>query len=284
VAAKRSFDRAGENVGNILALEHLNLTVPDQNLAAMFYISGLGFTRDPYVDFGVFNFNNMWVNVGDQQFHLPQGKPQVFRGVIGLIVPDLDQLRWRLEQVGRALKDTQFAWRTMGDCVAMTCPWGNQIRCHAPDDVMSLGIRYLDMDVAPGTAAGIARFYRDVFAAPATCANGKAEVQIGTNQTLRFVETDGVAPYDGHHIAIYVANFSAAHGWLNAKSLVTEESDQHQYRFQAIVDPNGGNEKLCEIEHEVRSMKHPMWGRHLTNRNSGQTFLTFRRGREAFVP
>src|SRR5262245_55190991 len=183
----------------------------------MFYVSGLGFTRDPYVDFGVFNFNNMWVNVGDQQFHLPQGKAQVFRGVIGLVVPDLDQLRWRLEQVGRALKDTQFAWRTIGDCVAMTCPWGNQIRCHAPDDVMSLGIRYLDMDVAPGTATGIARFYRDVFAAPATCANGRVEVQIGTNQMLRFVETDAVAPYDGHHIAIYVANFSAAHGWLNGK-------------------------------------------------------------------
>src|SRR5262249_15644386 len=97
LAAQKTLDRAVENVGNILALEHLNLTVPDQNTAAMFYVSGLGFTRDPYVDFGVFNFNNMWVNVGDQQFHLPQGKAQVFRGVIGLIVPDLDQLRWRLE-------------------------------------------------------------------------------------------------------------------------------------------------------------------------------------------
>jgi catechol-2,3-dioxygenase len=284
VAAKRSFDRAVEDVGNILALEHLNLTVPDQNTAAMFYVSGLGFTRDPYVDFGVFNFNNMWVNVGDQQFHLPQGKAQKFRGVIGLVVPDLDQLRWRLEQVGRALKDTQFAWRTFGDCVAMTCPWGNQIRCHAPDGAMSLGIRYLDMDVPRGAAAGVARFYREIFATPAAHANGRAEVQIGTNQTLRFVETDNVADYDGHHVAIYVANFSAAHDWLAAKSLVTEESDQHQYRFQAIVDPNGGNEKLCEIEHEVRSMKHPMWGRNLTNRNAGQTFLTFRRGREAFVP
>ncbi len=72
----RKFDRGVEDVGNILALEHLNLTVPDQATAALFYVSGLGFTRDPYVDFGVFNFNNMWVNVGDQQFHLPQGKAQ----------------------------------------------------------------------------------------------------------------------------------------------------------------------------------------------------------------
>ena len=31
-----------------MGLEHLNLTVPDQQLAIRFYISGLGFTRDPY--------------------------------------------------------------------------------------------------------------------------------------------------------------------------------------------------------------------------------------------
>jgi hypothetical protein len=280
----RKFDRHVEDVGNIVALEHLNLTVPDQNTAALFYVSGLGFTRDPYVDFGVFNFNNMWVNLGDQQFHLPQGKAQRFRGTIGLVVPNLDQLRWRLDQVGRGLKDTQFAWQAQDDHVAVTCPWGNRIRCHAADDAMSLGIRYLDMDVPAGAADGIARFYRDVFATPASCTNGTTEVHIGTNQILRFVERAEVDAYDGHHVAIYVANFSAAHDWLERNTLVTEESDQHQYRFQALVDPEHPNVTLAEIEHEVRSMKHPMFGRNLTNRNSGQTFLTFRRGREAFVP
>jgi hypothetical protein len=29
---------------------------------------GLGLTRDPYLNAGV---ENMWVNIGDQQFHLP---------------------------------------------------------------------------------------------------------------------------------------------------------------------------------------------------------------------
>ena len=43
------FNRAEENVGNILNMEHVNLTVPDQQLAALFYVSGLGFTRDPYI-------------------------------------------------------------------------------------------------------------------------------------------------------------------------------------------------------------------------------------------
>ena len=96
--------------------------------------------------------------------------------------------------------------------------------------------------------------------------------------------TGDVDAYDGHHIAIYVANFSAAHDWLDERALITEESDQHQYRFQAIVDPKSGNGPLVELEHEVRSMRHPMWGRNLTNRNSNQTFMTFHRGREAFVP
>ncbi len=281
----RKFDRGVEDVGNILALEHLNLTVPDQAAAALFYVSGLGFTRDPYVDFGVFNFNNMWVNVGDQQFHLPQGKAQRFRGSIGLVVPDLDKLRWRLDQVSRSLTETQFAWKASGDQVEVTCPWGNRLLCHAPDKSMTLGIRYLDMDVPAGTASSIASFYREVFATPATDADGVAEVQMGTNQTMRFTERDGeVGAYDGHHIAIYVANFSAAHDWLDAHTLITEESDQHQYRFQALVDPTRSNGALVEIEHEVRSMRHPMWGRRLTNRNSNQTFMTFHRGREAFVP
>ena len=53
------FNRVEENVGNILNMEHVNLTVPDQQLAALFYVSGLGFTRDPYIDFGTFN---MWIN------------------------------------------------------------------------------------------------------------------------------------------------------------------------------------------------------------------------------
>lgn len=280
----RKYDRGVEDVGNILALEHLNLTVPNHTVAMQFYVSGLGLTRDPYVDFGVFNFNNMWINAGDQQFHLPEGKPQRFRGHIGLVVPDLDQLRWRLDQVGKSLKDTAFGWEVYDDHIGVTCPWGNELRCHAPDAAMSLGIRYLDMDVAPGAAPAIAQFYRDVYATPACAADGIAEVRIGTNQTLRFIEKDGeIARYDGHHIAIYVANFSAAHDWLDARSLVTEESDQHQYRFQALVDPADGK-VLAELEHEVRSMKHPQWGRRLVNRNAGQTFVTFHRGREAFVP
>ena len=52
---KAQFDRARDDVGNVIALEHVNLTVPDQQIAALFYVTGLGGTRDPYIDFGTFN-------------------------------------------------------------------------------------------------------------------------------------------------------------------------------------------------------------------------------------
>ena len=65
---------AEEDVGNIVSLEHINVQVPDQSLAILFYVVGLGFTRDPYLTVGL---GNMWINVGEQQFHLPTRKAQV---------------------------------------------------------------------------------------------------------------------------------------------------------------------------------------------------------------
>ena len=65
---KKQFDRAAEDLANVVGLEHVNVTVPDHRLATLFYITGLGFTRDPYLVTGVVN---MWVNIGRSQFHLP---------------------------------------------------------------------------------------------------------------------------------------------------------------------------------------------------------------------
>ena len=71
------FDRGMEDVGNIVALEHVNVTMPDPRLATLFYVVGMGFTRDPYLSVGD---ENMWINLGQQQFHLPTRTPQVLRG------------------------------------------------------------------------------------------------------------------------------------------------------------------------------------------------------------
>ena len=160
---KQRFDRAGEDVGNIVKLEHVNLTMPDQRLATLFYIVGLGFTRDPYLVTGV---DNMWVNLGDAQFHLPTREPQVFRGVIGLVVPDLSALVARLRTVEPRLAGTKFRFEARDGHVDVVCPWGNRMRCHAPDPVRfgtrTLGMPYLEFEVPPDTTEAIAAFYREV--------------------------------------------------------------------------------------------------------------------------
>ena len=80
---QQPFDRAAEDLGNSIHFEHVNVTIPDQRLATLFYIAGLGLTRDPYL---MVSDTNMWVNVGRSQFHLPDGAPQVLRGHTGIVI------------------------------------------------------------------------------------------------------------------------------------------------------------------------------------------------------
>ena len=81
----QKLDRSTEDLGNIVALEHVNVQIPDQRLSTLFYVAGLGLTRDPYL---MTSTNNMWVNIGRSQFHLPTGEPQRLRGRVGLVIPD----------------------------------------------------------------------------------------------------------------------------------------------------------------------------------------------------
>src|SRR5512144_1263961 len=162
------YDRKAEDVGNIVKLEHVNVTVPEQSLATTFYVTGLGLTRDPYLMTGV---DNMWVNVGESQFHLPTGAPQVFRGTVGLVVPDVAALVTRLRSVEASLRGTRFSFTAQDGIVDATCPWGNRIRCRAADATRSgartLGMAYVELDVPRGTSSPIAAFYREVLGAPA---------------------------------------------------------------------------------------------------------------------
>ncbi len=48
-----------------------------------------------------------------------------------------------------------------------------------------------------------------------------------------------------------------------------------------IVDPKT-NAPLFRIEHEVRSMKHPLFGRPLVNRNPAQSNSAYMRGQDTF--
>src|SRR5271170_7777136 len=104
-AQQQLYDRTAEDLGNLVGLEHVNLRINNQSLAQEFYLSGLGLTRDPFMFPGT---NNMWVNVGNSQFHLPTGDPNVLRGHVGLVVPSLEELCERLGEAKKKLADTNF--------------------------------------------------------------------------------------------------------------------------------------------------------------------------------
>lgn len=265
------FNRATEDVGNIAEFGHVNVRVPSQQCAIIFYLMGLGLTRDPYLRTGI---DNAWINVGTSQFHLPVGPAQVLRGVIGLVMPDLDALMARLTSIQPLLQDTLFCFSRSGMRVEVTCPWGNRIRVHAPESKrfgsMRLGMPYVEINTVPGAAPRIAHFYRKVLGALAQSgvddAGAFARIHMGLHECLVFRETErALPPYDGHHVQITVADFSGVHRRLLERGLITEESSESQYRFQDITDLDTGA-VLATLEHEVRSMRHPLFARALVNR------------------
>jgi catechol 2,3-dioxygenase-like lactoylglutathione lyase family enzyme len=276
------YDRVAESLGNVVELQHVNVRVPDQLKATAFYISALGLTRDPYLMTGT---DNMWANVGVSQFHLPAGGPEVLRGTTGLVLPDRRQLLERLHRAKGELAGTTYGFVEGNDGVEVTCPWGNRIRCHEPDadrfGRIALGMPYVEFDVAPGTTPGIARFYREILGAPATAGDGVARALVANGQHLVFKETDRPQPeFDGHHIQISLADFGGPHAKLAERGLISEESNPWQYRFLDIVDLDTG-QPLFRVEHEVRSMTHPLFARPLVNRNAAINNRNYMPGHEA---
>jgi hypothetical protein len=281
---QQHFDRALEDLGNSIHLEHVNVQVPDQRLATLFYVAGLGLTRDPYL---MVSDSNMWVNVGRSQFHLPTGRAQVLRGHTALVISGRKALLDRLAAVAPKLQDTAFAFREHNDYVEAVCPWGNRMRCYEPDPTrfgrIMLGIPYVEFDAPEGTAKAISAFYPEIMDIPAELTDDHgavARARVGKDQYLQFRETAAPQPdYDGHHVQIYIANFSGPYRRLLERGLVSREDNQYQYRFCDIVDLNSGK-RLFTVEHEVRSVTHPMCLRALVNRDPTQTNRNYAHGHD----
>jgi catechol-2,3-dioxygenase len=284
---QQPFDRAKEDLGNSIHLEHVNVQVPDQRLATLFYVAGLGLTRDPYL---MVSDTNMWINVGRSQFHLPAGGAQVLRGHTGIVISGRKALLDRLAAVAGKLSGTAFAYREHNDHVEATCPWGNRVRCYEPDAArfgrIALGIPYVEFDVPVGSAKGICAFYPEIMGIEAEPSNGDSpmtRVKVGKDQYLQFRETDHKQPeYDGHHVQIYLTNFSGPYRKLAERGLISQEDNQYQYRFRDIVDPSDGR-RLFTVEHEVRSATHPMYLRPLVNRDPVQTNRTYAQGHDQWA-
>jgi hypothetical protein len=231
--------------------------------------------------------SNMWVNVGRSQFHLPSGDAQVLRGVTGIVMPGRLALLARLSEVHDKLANTNFSFRVNKTFTEAICPWGNRFRVHEPNrgrwGRMRLGIAYVEFDVPVGTAKAIAAFYRTMIGAPAEVNEGDtaiARVRVGEDQYFVFRETERAVPaFDEHHVQIYVADFSGPHRRLAERNLIHSEDNQYQYRFREIVDPDSGRH-LFTIEHEVRSITHPLFMRPLVNRNPMQTNRNYAQGHD----
>jgi hypothetical protein len=281
---QQHFDRAAEDLGNSIHLEHVNVQVPDQRLATLFYVAGLGLTRDPYL---MVSDSNMWINVGRSQFHLPSGEAQVLRGHTGIVIAGREALLDRLASVARKLSSTAFAFSEHNDYVEAVCPWGNRVRCYEPDAArfgrITLGIPYVEFEVPMGAAPGICEFYPDIMGIPAELSNGDgtvARAKMGKDQHLQFRETDRPQPeYDGHHVQMYITDFSGPYRALSERNLIYSEDNQYQYRFRDIVDLDSGK-PLFTVEHEVRSATHPMYLRPLINRNPAQTNRNYAHGHD----
>lgn len=258
------------DVGAIVHLEHVNLRVPDHRLATLYFVEGLGLTRDPFRRVGV---RNMWVNVGTQQFHLPIGEPTTLPGEVGVVVADLDGVARRLQEVAPELRDTGFSLAWEGASLATTTPWGHRVRLwpgpHAESRLLQR-VPYVEFWVAPGTSAGIGAFYREVLSCPVASHPVQGEpgilVTVGPGQSLRFRERAGGGTVPGtNHIAVYLGPYRRVYAALEQRGLVLEPDAREQFRFSRIVEPATG-QTLFEFEHEVRSLHHPDFLRPLVNR------------------
>ena len=118
---------------------------------------------------------------------------------------------------------------------------------HGPDPEkfgpLRLGMPYVEFDVPVGTELRQDRavlYARSSAASPVwrrTRGDPYAWASTSGDSKVTYRETDEArAEYDGHHIQITLADFSGPHKKLLERGLITEESDQHQYRFLDIVD------------------------------------------------
>ena len=180
-----------------------------------------------------------------------------------------------------------FRFAEHEDHVEAVSPWGNRFRVHEPGarfcNGAILAMPYVEFEAPTGTLDGIGASIARRSARGAEMAAGALHVAVSSDQHLIYRESDAVPPaYDGNHVQITLSDFSGPHRWLAARGLITQESDQHQYRFQDLVDPDSGK-VLFTVEHETRSMRHPLFNRPLVNRNPHLTQRGYKPGQDAWT-
>lgn len=197
---------------NVLILDHLNINHELNQHAQLkaFYFSFLECSVDPRKQENYEKGRKtLWANIGAQQFHLPEGKPnaQVLKGQITLGFPDVQKLVNNYEtnkDIKSALKGTKFDLKHLDmNTLNVIDPWGNKFIILNTDRSKdergtqagdSLGVEMSDLLLnVPSDANmnGIARFYERILDTPVVrCEDDMVVVSMGPYQTLSFKKSD----------------------------------------------------------------------------------------------
>ena len=250
-----------------------------------------------------------WFDVGISQVHLPLSArgsggaaTNVIRGHVELLVPSLSELEARLDAANIAWQRVAAAAGAGEDKdkdkeaqIVVTCPQGNLWKVaeaplsardrrgfHPGKPSWGLAIPALEVHVRPGTAQGIASYFRHYFQAHVVhqADDTAARVRAGPHQEIRFVETprqdakvadaddaDAQLPYHeavrGYHICIYLEDHAGT-----MKRLARDNKLWGNPRFYSLdkglgltqfrcKDITWEGRTLAELEMEVRSLEHP---------------------------
>ncbi len=262
-------------VGGIIHLEHFNFEMEEHELATIFFMNGLGLTRDPYKRT---DETNMGINIGLQQFHLPRrGKPTPpFFGEIGLLLPDLNVVRARLDRLERkrVFEGTEYCLQEVSDNqLLVQSPWGVVMRLWRDGALpfsRPLGLIYVDIPVPPDTAQQLRVFYETLLGAPFQMLDIEGEasaiVTVGPQQQLRFRERllDDYNLYD-FHVAYYISNYNVARDAAIGADVLRGGGKGQVCFIDGPFNPETG-ELLLGFQQEWRSIHHPDFMRPLINR------------------
>jgi hypothetical protein len=262
-------------IGGIVHLEHFNFEMLEHEWATLFFMNGLGLTRDPYKRT---DETNMGVNIGLQQLHLPRrGRATPpFIGEIGLMVPGVRVVEARLERLANLGKFEGSVYEILESAeeeLLVRSPWGVVIRLLEAGSVpfsKPLGLVYVDIPVRPGLAKPLTDFYKKVMAAPVQVQKIDGEttavVNMGPYQFVRYRERK-LKDYNLHdfHIAYYVTHYNTIREKaIKAEALMGDGVGQ-LFFCRGPFDPKTG-EPILDFVQEVRSIYHPDFMRPLVNR------------------
>ena len=193
---------------NILILDHLNINHQKgrHDWLKAFYVDFLQCALDPRKMENVLSGKKtIWANIGAQQFHLPEGKPdaQVLDGIITLVYPDLASFSERYQVAQQSLKGSLFEMKEMENGkLKVVCPWGitfhleqgaesssrDERGSQPGEQSVGLAMKDLTIHTPPNSnLEGIGRFYEQILGSRvAECSKDFIQIQVGPKQTLTF--------------------------------------------------------------------------------------------------